>query len=506
MFSYPQILIVDYGSQYTQVIARTLRELGFRSAILTPKKAELWLPVHKPKAVILSGGDASVTDPSAPALPINLLELNIPILGICYGMQLLAHTQGGQVQSRQSHAEYGPAEVALSDDVLFEGVTGKQKVWASHRDTISKLPTGFKVIASSKQYEYAGMADTLRPIWAVQFHPEVVDTSCGKTILTNFLSTICKCEKDWSPSDIVTEIRNELLKKVKNKKAIIGFSGGVDSTVLAAIISPIFGDNLLGICIDAGHLRKDEIEEVKKHAIAAQTKIKIVSIETQCLEAFKGVTDAEEKRSVFRKLYRDSFENEVKEWGADYVAQGTLVTDLIESGKTGGALIKTHHNTGLGFTAEEISPLDHLFKYEVRALAKELNLPPSVSERQPFPGPGLFVRIFGGDITKQRLELVREADSIVRGIIDETADVPPVSQLVVALDCSKTVGVKGDSREYGYNIVVRGVQTTDYMTASGVQFPDYIRREITAKVTQIPGVTRVFYDETNKPPATTEFE
>ena len=506
MVKHPNILIVDYGSQYTQVIARTLRELGFRSGVLTPLKAETWLNLHTPQAIILSGGDASVTDANAPTLPAGLLELNIPILGICYGMQLLVHTCGGQVQSTQSHSEYGPAEVTLSDIALFKNIVGTQNVWASHRDTVSKLPKEFVAIASSSQYEYAGVADQSRNIWAVQFHPEVVDTPCGKTVLNNFLVDISKCQKDWLTTDIIADIRDALSKKVTDKKVIVGFSGGVDSTVLSAIISPIFGDNLLGICIDAGHLRKGEIEEVKKHATASNTKLKIVNVEEKFLEALEGVTDAEEKRAVFRKLYKQTFENEVKEWKADFIAQGTLVTDLIESGKTGGAMIKTHHNTGLGFDIEEIAPLDHLFKYEVRALAKELELPVSVSERQPFPGPGLFVRIFGGDITKQKLELVREADAIVRSIVTEANIEPAISQLVVALDCSKTVGVKGDSREYGYNIVVRGVRTTDYMTATGVQFPDDLRRLITAKVTQISGITRVFYDETNKPPATTEFE
>ena len=506
MVTHPNILIIDYGSQYTQVIARTLRELGFRSAVLTPQKADMWLDEHKPKAVILSGGDSSVTDKGAPQLPAGILERNIPMLGICYGMQLLTHESGGLVESTQSHAEYGPAEVELSDCMLFKGIVGRQNVWASHRDTVSKLPEGFIAIAESSQYEYAGVANIAKNIWAVQFHPEVVDTPCGKTLLNNFLVAISSCEQDWVASDIVSEIRNKIKKKVGRKKAIVGFSGGVDSTVLSAIIAPIFGDNLLGVCIDAGHLRKDEIEEVKKHAAAANTTLKIVDVENEFLQKLKGVTDAEEKRAAFRELYKSTFEKEVADWQADFIAQGTLVTDLIESGKTGGAMIKTHHNTELGFTAEEIAPLDYLFKYEVRALATELNLPDTVTERQPFPGPGLFVRIFGGDVTKEKLELVREADAIVRNIVTEATIEPPISQLVVALDCSKTVGVKGDSREYGYNIVVRGVRTTDYMTASGVQLPDDVRRKITAKVTQIPGISRVFYDETNKPPATTEFE
>lgn len=300
MPSNPNILIVDYGSQYTQVIARTLRELGFRSAVLSPEKSEIWLEQHQPRAIILSGGDASVTDTDAPTLPKNLFQSKAPILGICYGMQLLAHVSGGKVQSTQSHAEYGLAEVRLADVPLFKNIVGKQNVWASHRDTISKLPKGFKVIASSSQYEYAGIADTSNNIWAVQFHPEVVDTPCGKTLLTNFLLTISGCENDWFPSDIVEEIREKLSNITQGKKAIVGFSGGVDSTVLSAIISPVFGENLLGVCIDAGHLRKEEIAEVKKHADAADTRLKIVKVEKQFLDALKGITDAEEKRAVFR--------------------------------------------------------------------------------------------------------------------------------------------------------------------------------------------------------------
>lgn len=505
MIDAPRILIIDYGSQYTQVIARTLRELGYRSAVLSPEKAEVWRTTQRPTAIILSGGDASVTDPDAPGLPEGLLASGIPLFGICYGMQLLVHAAGGTVRNTHAHAEYGPATVTLADVPLFAGISGEQPVWASHRDTVATLPPDFHAIARSTQYEYAGVADPTRHIYAVQFHPEVVDTPCGKRLLQNFLADISGCEEDWQPRDLVAEIRAELAPQVATARAIVGFSGGVDSTVLAAIIAPVFGERLRGICIDAGHLRKDELAEVTAHAEAAQIDLTIIDAREQFRKALGGVIDAEEKRTVFREQYRAIFEAEVRAWQADHIAQGTLVTDLIESGKTGGALIKTHHNTDLGFSATEIAPLSHLFKYEVRALARELGLPESVCERDPFPGPGLFVRIFGGDVTAERLELLREADHVVRTIIAAATDTPAISQLVVGLDCSRTVGVKGDSREYGYNIVVRGVFTTDYMTATGVQLPADTRREITSRVTQLPGITRVFFDETNKPPATTEF-
>lgn len=506
MATHPQVLIVDYGSQYTQVIARTLRELGLRSAVLPPAKAEVWLGDHTPKAIILSGGDASVTDPDAPRLPENVFEPNVPILGICYGMQLLAHHYGGKVASTQSHAEFGLAHVELESVELFADITGTQTVWASHRDTVATLPNGFRPIARSQQYEFAGIADPKRNVWAVQFHPEVVDTPCGKQLLTNFLFNIGSCQADWYPGDIIGDIRTQTAPPAQDKRAIVGFSGGVDSTVVSALLAPVFGDDLLGVCIDAGHLRQDEIDEVRKHAAAAEVALKIVNVQDQFLAALKGITDAEEKRAVFRQQYKATFEAEVAAWQADYIAQGTLVTDLIESGKTGGALIKTHHNTDLGFAVEEIAPLAHLFKYEVRALAAELGLPETVTNRQPFPGPGLFVRIFGAAVTAARLDMVREADAIVRELLAEHPEELAISQLVVGLDGSQTVAVKGDSREYGHNVVVRGVLTTDYMTATGVQLPAALRREITARVTQIPGVSRVFFDETNKPPATTEFE
>lgn len=505
MSAHPSVLIVHYGSQYTEVIARTLRELGLRSVVLSPQKTEDWLTLHTPCAVVLSGSDASVSDTHAPALPAGLLNAGIPILGICYGMQLLVHTLGGKVEKMQQHAEFGPAEMYLDKSALFESIGGGQTVWASHRDTVTKLPKGFNAIACSKQYKYAGIANEKRNIWGVQFHPEVVDTPCGKDLLANFLFGICGCRKDWKPSDVVSDIRAGLREKTSGKKAIIGFSGGVDSTVLSAVLLPVFGSDLLAVCIDGGHLRENEIKEIKEHAKAAQVRLKTVDAREAFLGTLRGITDAEEKRAAFRKLYKTLFEKEIENWDADYICQGTLITDLIESGKTGGALIKTHHNTELGFEAEELAPFSHLFKYEVRALAEELELPQSVSERQPFPGPGLLVRVFGGEVTNERLDILREADSVVRDII-HTCSETRCSQLVVGLDCSKTVGVKGDSREYGYNVVVRGVETTDFMTARGVQFPDDVRRTITSTVTQVSGVTRVFFDETSKPPATTEFE
>ncbi|MDD5490106.1 MAG: glutamine-hydrolyzing GMP synthase, partial [Candidatus Moranbacteria bacterium] len=444
-----QILVVDMGSQYTLVIGRTLRELGFRSAVLSPGKTESWLKNNKPQAVILSGGSASVYEENSPQPPKNILKLGVPILGICYGMQWVSHKTGGKVVAHHARKEYGEAVVKFSTkDTLFRGIKSKNVVWASHGDSVEKVPAGFEIIARSEDGKVIeGMSSAAKKIWGVQFHPEVTHTREGKKILLNFLEKIARCEKDWQPADMVDDIRNETAKFAMDKKAIIGFSGGVDSTTLSDVLAPVFGKNLLAVCIDTGGLRRNELEEIKFNAEAAGAHLKIIKAANFFQKAIGKQTHSELKRKRFKKLYGKILEEEARRFKADFIVQGSLATDLIESGSAGKAdLIKSHHNVGLNLKVKELHPFRNLFKYEVRELARSLKLPSSISERQPFPGPGLFIRIIGEPPRKDKLDIVRWADGEVSDILKKYKIYSDVSQLIVALDCQRTVGIKGDGR------------------------------------------------------------
>jgi GMP synthase (glutamine-hydrolysing) len=504
-----QILVVDLGSQYTLVIGRTLRELGFRPATLSPSRASEWLKFNRPKAIILSGGSASVYQPDAPKPPKVILYLGIPILGICYGMQWMAQELGGKLSASVGMKEYGKTLIhADVNSILFHRTDRESIVWASHGDSVEYVPPGFKIIARSNRGKtIAAMECEAQNMWGLQFHPEVTQTKFGVRILENFLVHLGKCEKDWIPGLMIENIRTEAHEAVASEKAIIGFSGGVDSTALSAILSPVMGNNLLAVCIDTGALRKDELAEIKAHAAAADARLKIISAARRFQGALKGVVDAEAKRKVFKKLYVSILEEAAEKFGAQFTIQGSLATDFIESGGAGGsALIKSHHNIGNRWKLTDIHPLRNLFKYEVRELARELGLPSSVSERQPFPGPGLFIRIIGMPSTLDKLAILKEADRIVADILKKHKLYDEISQLIVALIGIKTVGVKGDGRSYHYPIVVRGVVTKDFMTVSGFHFPPEVEKEIEKALTAHPMINRVWFDSTDKPPATTELE
>lgn len=503
----PKILIIDLGSQYTLVIARTLREMGYRSAVLSPDRAEEWLGMHAPTAVVLSGGDSSVTDADAPQVPKVVWSLDVPVLGICYGMQYMVHHSGGEVRHVQGHAEYGPARVTIdTDSVLFNGLEAAQDVWASHGDTCEVLPEGYTAIGSTEAYPYCAITHESGLRFGVQFHPEVQHTPNGAVMLQNFMD-VAGCERDWEPRDMVAGVREEVTQEVGGKgKVVIGFSGGVDSTTLAAVLVPALGERLVPITVDVGQFREGELSEIRETAESIGVQLRVVDKTDEMLAALKGVTDAEEKRATFRAMYKKIFDEAIVETGAGYIAQGSLATDFIESGATGGAMIKTHHNIGLDFNVMELHPLRDLFKYEVRALADELGIGARVAQRKPFPGPGLFLRVVGGEVTRERLELVRWADARVTEILEKHGLHEGISQLIVALICVDTVGVKGDARAYGPAIVVRAVETVDFMTAHGVQFPPEVRREISTELGKHKGIVRVWYDEMSKPPATTEFE
>lgn len=513
MASLPNVAIIELGSQYTLLIERTLREIGVRSVILDPNRATDWFKQHSVRAVILSGGAASVYDEGAPQPPEEILALKredgqpVAILGICYGMQWLAHRLGGEVKPVLGHREYGEAELHLREGnhKIFAGTPTSQKVWISHGDSMLTTPNGFTVLGHTGSGTIAAMAKDL--VWGVQFHPEVTHTPHGKTMLTNFLRDIAGCEQDWQPSSIVPSIQESVLAQIGNQKAIFGFSGGVDSTTVSAILSPVLKKRLLAVTLDGRHLREGELDEIKQHAEYADVALKIVDARPEFAKTMATVIDAEEKRKRFKKVYADLLVKAARDFGATVVIQGTLAPDRIESGTTGGALIKPHHNVGLDMgNLLQLHPINHLFKHEVRALAREIGLPESVWNRQPFPGPGLFLRVVGVPATPEKLDIVRWADAHVREITQRHGIYNDLSQLIVAYIGVNTVGVKGDARVYGGAVVVRAVETNDFMTAKGVHLSDTIQDEITATLTKHPEIVRVWYDPTNKPPATIEME
>ncbi|HTE48454.1 MAG TPA: glutamine-hydrolyzing GMP synthase [Candidatus Paceibacterota bacterium] len=515
-----QILIVDYGSQYTLVIGRTLRELGVRSIILPPKKVDKWLKNNLPKAVILSGSNWSVRSVGAPELPKSLdirgksKNKQYSILGICYGMQLLTYTLGGSVERPHKHREYGPAEVMLdTKHPLFAGVEKKTVVWASHGDTVTKLPKGLISIATSSGI--SAMADESNKVMGIQFHPEVDNTKEGKKILQNFLN-ISNCKKDWNPMNMIQHIQREVLEIVNKEKSkrnvILGFSGGVDSTTLASILAPVLGNRLVCIAIDTGGLRTNELKEINANArmslsTTGAKKLIIIPATDEFIKNISTTIDGEGKRAKFRALYQRIFEEQIRKYNAGFIAQGTLATDIIESGRMGeSAMIKTHHNVGLTWNVTDLHPFRNLFKYEVRELARAMNLPRAVYERKPFPGPGLFLRVVGTPVSKEKIELVRQADKSVADILKKHNLEKDISQLIVALLGINSVGVKGDERVYGQSLAVRAVQTVDFMTGRSFYFPPEVADEITSALTKHKDIVRVFFDMTPKPPATTEFE
>lgn len=540
MKSLPKVVIIDLGSQYTNVIERTVRELGVRSAIFNDrKKAVDWVKKHQVTAVIYSGGDRSVCDEASPQPPIETLDLGVPVLGICYGMQWIAYHQRGSVE--HVGGEYGKGEINLiGESALFSGTALRQQVWNSHGDSITNVPEGYRITARSANGGIAAMENTDGRIFGVQFHPEVVDTPEGKSILANFLFRIAGCEKDWEAVSIISEVRQELLVGIRvGERAIMGYSGGVDSSVAAALAAPIFGDDLLLVTLDGGHLRENELKEIRQNAKATGCpRHLVVDARAEFQEMFKygtlkgelfyglkkvwsrfrsmvggwfgietGCIDAEEKRRRFKRVYVALLRRAAQDFGASIILQGTLATDRIESGATGGALIKSHHNVGLNFgNLKQVHPLDRFFKYEVRGLATDLGLPKSIAERQPFPGPGGFLRVNGILATQEHLDLWKWAQARVDKILIRRGLYDSISQMVVSVNGVKTVGVKGDGRAYAHPIVVRGIETIDFMTGKGTRLPTEAKEEIEAVVTAHPKVVCVYYNETSKPPATTEPE
>lgn len=505
------ILILDFCGQYNQLIARRVRECNVYCEIVRHDISAQEVKSRGAKGVIFTGGPASVYGENAPKCDPEIFNLGIPVLGICYGMQLMTYTLGGNVQ-RADKREYGETTVDFSESILFDGFGDKNVCLMSHTDYVDKLPEGFERMAYTESCPLAGIQNKEKHFYGIQFHPEVNNTVNGTQIIDNFVKKICGCSGSWKMSSFAKETVQALREKIGDGKALCALSGGVDSSVAAALLNEAIGENLTCIFVDHGLLRKNEGDEVEE-VFGKRFKSKFIRVdaEERFLSKLAGVEEPEKKRKIIGEEFIKVFEEEAKKIGAvDYLVQGTIYPDVVESGKGIGATIKSHHNVGglpdyVDFK-EIVEPLRDLFKDEVRKVGRELGIPDYLVDRQPFPGPGLAIRVIG-DITKEKLDILRDADYIFRQEMEKDGINKLSNQYFAALTNVKSVGVMGDDRTYDYMIALRAVTTVDFMTATFTRVPyDTLECASSRIVNEVKHVNRVVFDITGKPPATIEYE
>ncbi len=509
------ILVLDFGGQYCNLIARRIREQKIYSEIvpcdITAKKIKQLNKSMNVKGLILSGGPWSVYAKDAPTFDPNILDMNIPILGLCYGHQLIVHFSNGKVEPG-SKKEYGIAHITINKPVgVLKGLDLKEKVWMSHGDTVYELPKDYEMLAFTESCPVAAYRHKKKQMYGLQWHPEVVHTEKGMKMLSNFIFEVCKCQANWRPESLIDKAIQEMRETVGDGTAIIGLSGGIDSSVATFLATKALGEQLLAIYVDHGFMRFGEAEFVEETFKKYNVNVVVVRAQERFLKKLEGVIDPEEKRKIIGNEFIRVFEETAKKIDAEHLIQGTIYPDRIESGfRKHSDTIKTHHNVGglpkkIEFKAI-IEPLRDLYKDEVREIAKSMNLPDELVRRQPFPGPGLAVRIIG-EVTREKTELVRKADKIVTDEIEQRGLGDQFWQYFAVLTETKSTGVKGDSRAYGYTVAVRIVESKEAMTAGFAHVPYELLEKISTRITnELPQVTRVVYDITHKPPATIEWE
>lgn len=512
---YDTILILDFGGQYCHLIGRRIRERGVYSEIVppdvTPDEIKALNEKSNIKGIILSGGPSSVYDSNSPRVNPEILEMNIPILGLCYGHQLIAQIVKGKVEPATCK-EYGTAEVNIDKpEGVLNGLSAKETVWMSHSDTVLQLPPEFEQLAHTQSCPVAAYRHKTKPIYGLQWHPEVIHTKNGEQMLNNFIFEVCKAEANWKMEDIITKMVKEIKTEIGEATAIIGLSGGIDSSVATALAAQAIGNKLTAVFVDHGFMREGEPEAIRDTFQKFSIKFIITNSQERFIQRLEGVTEPEKKRKIIGEEFIRVFEEIAEKSGAEYLLQGTIYPDRIESGfRKNSDIIKSHHNvaglpTKIKFK-KIVEPLRDLYKDEVRKVAKMIGLPKELVNRQPFPGPGLAVRIIG-DLTKEKVDVTKKADAIVREEIEKTKLQETLWQYFAVLTDTKATGVKGDSRAYGYVVAVRAAESREAMTANFARIPYPILEKISTRITnEIPQVTHVVYDITHKPPATIEWE